>query len=133
MGNFGIVGGLTVDLTTRALDAAALRHAAYAKNIANASIPGYQALRVSFEDQLSLVRGDILGRGNEENAQRTLANMEPRLEQSEPTSDELTDTKIPLDMEVANMMQNAVWYQSLLTAFNKSNGILRLAIRGGNN
>jgi flagellar basal-body rod protein FlgB len=132
MSDIGIAGGLTLDLMTRALDAAALRHAAYAKNVANAGIPGYQPLRVSFEDQLSLVRGDILGRGNAENVQRALANIEPRVEQSEPTS-ESTDTKIPLDMEVANMMQNAVWYQSLLTALNKSNGILRLAIRGGSN
>jgi flagellar basal-body rod protein FlgB len=132
MSDIGITGGLTLNLVNRALDAAALRHTAFSKNIANAAIPGYQPVRVSFEDQLSLVRGDILARGNEASVQRTLANIEPRVEQSEPTT-ELTDTSIPLDMEVANMMQNAVWYQSLLTALNKSDGILRMAIRGGSN
>lgn len=132
MSNIGIVSGLTLDLAHRALDAATLRHAAYSKNVANASIPEYQPLRVSFEDQLSLVRSDILGRRNDGNAQRALASIEPRVEQGALTSDS-TDEKVRLDMEVANMMQNAVWYQSLLTALGKSNGILRMAIRGGSN
>jgi flagellar basal-body rod protein FlgB len=132
MSNTGIASGLTLDLMTRALDAAALRHTAHARNVANVSIPDYQPLRVSFEDQLSLIRSDILGRGNEGSAQRALANVEPRIEQDAATSDS-TDEKVRLDSEVASMMQNAVWYQSLLTALNKSNGILRMAIRGGSN
>jgi len=132
MNNFGIASGLTLDLMTRALDAAAMRHTAYAKNVANVSIPDYQPLRVSFEEQLSLIRSDVLGRGNEGGAQRALANVEPRVEQNASTFDS-EDEKVRLDSEVANMMQNAVWYQSLLAALNKSNGILRLAIRGGSN
>lgn len=132
MSDMGIASGVTLDLVARALDAAALRHAAYARNVANATIPGHQPLRVSFEDQLNLVRSDLLGRGDDDSARRALANVEPRIEQSEPTADS-EDGKIRPEMEVASMMQNAVWYQSLLTALNKSNGILRMAIRGGSN
>jgi flagellar basal-body rod protein FlgB len=132
MSDTGIASGLTLDLALRALDTAALRHAAYSRNVANANVPGYQPLQVSFEDQLNLVRENVLGRNNEASVRRSLANIEPRLEQK-VQDDGNTSEQVRLDTEVANMMQNAVWYQSLLTALNKSNGILRTAIRGGGN
>lgn len=116
-------------LVMRALDAATLRHAATARNIANASNPNYQPLRVDFEQQLVLARSELLRRDDDAAARRALQNVQPRLE-----TDALgTARKVQLDEEVAKMMQNTVYYQALLTAKGKHSAILRTAIREGRN
>lgn len=116
-------------LVMRALDAATLRHAATASNIANASNRNYQPLRVDFEQQLVLARSELLRRDDDAAARRALQNVQPRLE-----SDAFgTARKVQLDEEVAKMMQNTVYYQALLTAKGKHSAILRTAIREGRN
>ena len=130
MNDFGIVNSLTSNLVLRALDAATLRHATQAQNISNASIPGYQPLRVNFEQQLTMARSQLLGRDDDAGAKRALNSLQARIEQLPSASVDGTDI-IKIDEEIAKMMQNAVYYQSLLTALDKNGSILRMAIRGG--
>lgn len=129
MNDIGMINSLTSGLVMRALDAAALRHAALAQNIANASTPGYRPVRISFEDQLALSRSELLARGDESGGWRALDSVQPRVE-PEPVTATGGD-KIRLDAEVAKMMQNAVYYQSLLAALSKNGSILRIAVREG--
>lgn len=130
MSDMGIVNSLTSSLVMRALDAATLRHAAQAQNISNASTPGYQPLQVSFEQQLTMARSQLLARGNEPAAWRALNAVQPRLEPVPAASGDGNDG-IKVEVEVAKMMQNAVYYQSLITALGKNGSILRMAISGG--
>ena len=49
----------TIGAVSVALDAASMRHQALASNIANVSTPGYQPLRVSFEEHLTAARASL--------------------------------------------------------------------------
>jgi flagellar basal-body rod protein FlgB len=129
IGNFMV--GITQDLVTRALDAAALRHNVLASNIANASNPEYAPMRVNFEEQLQLLRADLLRRTDAAEVRPALAGVEPRIE-ADPAYAGSSD-QIRLDAEISKMMQNAVYYQSLLTAMSKGGSIMRLAVREGRN
>ena len=120
----GILNSATADLVLRALDAGAMRHAVHAANIANASVAGYQPLRVEFEDQLDAARAALLER-NDAVVQRTAAQLEPQV-----TADAAQDT-VQIDRETALMMENSVRYQALLGALGKQGSIVRIAIREG--
>lgn len=130
-GNFMV--GITQDLTLRALDVAVLRHSVLASNIANASNPQYTPLRVSFDEQLQLLRADLLRRNDAAGVRQALAGVEPRVE-ADPAysgSGVSSSEQVRLDAEISKMMQNAVYYQSLLTAISKNGSIMRMAVREG--
>ena len=42
-----------IDVLSRVLDTAALRHRVIAQNVANVNTPGYRRLEVTFEDELA--------------------------------------------------------------------------------
>ena len=130
MSDVGMLGSLTSSLLLKALDAASLRHAVLAQNIANATTPGYQPLRVNFEEQLAMARSDVLDRANDAGARRAVESLRPGIEAS-PAVNTNGDGIIKLDAEIAKMMQNAVYYQSLLTAMSKNGSIVRMAVREG--
>lgn len=119
-----VPGTVTADLVMRVLDAATLRHAAHAANIANASVEGYRAVSVSFEEQLAGARRDLLDR-DDSVARRALEALRPMMQTETARPD------VQLDREISLMMQNVVRYQALLTALGKSGAILRMAIREG--
>ncbi len=118
------MSGLTVDLIRLGLNAASLRHQAAASNIANAAVPGYKRLSVSFEDQLadqlSAVRqpdgliGDLP------------AGVSPVLQEAATAGGE-----VALDVEVANMSQNVLRYETLVKGLSKHFSILSTAINEG--
>lgn len=114
----------TGDLVLRALDAASLRHAAHAANIANASTEGYRPLRVAFDEQLAGARMALLDR-NDVIARRSLETLRPTAEI------ESASRRIRLDEEIAAMMQNALRYQALLRAMTKNGAFLQAAIHEG--
>lgn len=125
------VSGVTSNLVLRALDASALRHYALASNIANASNEAYPALRVNFEEQLGLLREQLLQRTDEATARRALGTVQPRIEPEPNNGVPGTYRKIQLDAEIAKMMQNTVYYQALLAAHGKNGSIVRMAIKEG--
>ena len=120
----GILSSATSALVLRALDAGVMQHAVHAANIANASVEGYQPLRLQFEDQLAAARSALLSR-NDAVAQRAAALLEPQV------VPQGTQEPVQLDREVALMMENSVRYQALLGALGKNGALLRLAIREG--
>ena len=131
MNDISIIGSLTASLVEKSLDAASLRHAALAQNIANATTAGYQPLRVDFEEQLAMARHDVLDRGDEAGARRAVESLHPEI--GPAPADAAGGDKIKLDVEIAKMMQNTVYYQSLLTAMSKNGSIVRMAVREGRN
>jgi flagellar basal-body rod protein FlgB len=118
----------TIGAVSLALDAAALRHQALASNIANAATPGYQPLRVSFEEQLEAMRASLRAGRLEPSL---LATIQPKLEREALVEGSPGGTQVALDSQVAKISENAVHYQALLRALNKQFAILGAAINDG--
>ena len=85
------------DVLSKALDVASLKQAVHTANIANAGVPNYHRLEVSFDAQV----------------QRA------------------SDETVRLDKEMALMAKDAARYQTLLSAFDRTVGLLQMAIKEG--
>ncbi len=121
------IESVTMGAVSLALDAALLRHQAIASNIANANTPGYQPLRVSFEEQMG-----ALGAALRDPADASaLVGVTPRLERdaSAPVVD--ASSGVALDEEVARLSANTVHYQALLRGLGKHLSILGMAANDG--
>ena len=118
----------TISAVSVALDAASMRHQALASNIANVSTPGYQPLRVSFEEHLVAARASLRS-GSLDSALLKVAA--PRLEREPVVAGETGAPAVGIDEQVAKVSENAVHYQALLRALNKQFGILAAAINDG--
>jgi flagellar basal-body rod protein FlgB len=111
----------TLDLLTKAVDVAALRQAVHAANVANADVEGYQRLEVRFAPETEeSVSAELIDAQQLEGAARQL----PELAAS-------VQGHVRLDEEMAQMAQNALRYQALLGAFERTVGLLRYAAREG--
>jgi flagellar basal-body rod protein FlgB len=113
----------TLELLSRGLDACALRQAVYAANIANADTAGYQPLEVEFEAQLQNAAQFTTGNSWAQQAE-FLRTIEPTIVQSAADS-------VQLDQQMGLMAKNAIHYQQLLGAFERSISLLRLATLEG--
>lgn len=103
---------------SQALDNAALRQAVHTSNIANAGVEGFRRLDVSFESELARASAAL--------------GMDPTTSDSMTTAHVVTTNEtVRLDREMALMAKDAVQYQALLNAADRSFGLLRLAIREG--
>lgn len=115
--------GITASVLTLALDAAVLRQQAIASNIANANTAGYVRQTVSFDRQL-----EALGAGRSDPVRvAQIAHAGLRIEPVDANA----SGPVQLDMEVAQMAQNAAHYQALLKGIEKQYAILSTAIADG--
>ena len=99
---------------------ASLRQAVHTANIANASVDGYQRLEVSFDAQLEKATAARVAES--EDAATTLP---------EPTVIHAADPQVRLEQEMALMAKDALHYQTLLGAVDRTVSLLELAIREG--
>ena len=99
---------------SRALDLVELRHSVYASNIANASTDGYQRMEVVANDAVAAPESDGSG-------------VELPVGEVVPSA----DATVRLDHEMAQMSQNAIRFQQLIGAFERTTGLLRMAIHEG--
>lgn len=75
-GSFAMLGSVSFDAMTSALDALSLRQRTIANNIANIQTPGFRASRVQFEDALATQ----VSRGNGAVAPTVRRSLEPTRE-----------------------------------------------------
>jgi flagellar basal-body rod protein FlgB len=101
---------------SRALDLVVLRHSVHASNIANASTEGYQRMEVVANDAASAITADS-----------GAAGLEIPVGQVVPSA----NATVRLDQEMAQMAQNAIRFQTLIGAFERTSGLLKLAIHEG--
>ena len=124
------IGGVTSQLVGLALDAALLRHELIANNIANVDTPGFQAKRLSFEEQLS-------GFITSSRPAATNTFLQDRINWVKNVmhnSDTLVitqDETVELDREMVHLTENTLRYQALLQAAGKSGEIIKMAVREG--
>ena len=107
---------------SRALDAAALRQSVHATNVANVDTEGYRRLEVVYSAELQRL-----------NAEGPALDVQEALSwaQAEPEVVESAESRVRLDQEMADMAENAVRYQALLGAIERTLGTLRSAARDG--
>lgn len=110
-----------LNLLAKAVDVAALRQSVHASNVANADVAGYRRLEVQFAPELTAA---VEGRALDAQGMNAAATQIPELVPS-------TDSQVHLDQEMAQMSQNALRYQALLSAFEKTISVLRYAAREG--
>ncbi|GEM_PF-227794 len=125
-----IANRTTSDLVMLALDAASVRHAAIASNIANVNTEGYRPLRVSFDDQIGLWRDQLVSGQDSAATTRAISDLRSAL-QFEPVTAEPTAQKVQLDEQIAQLVRNTVNYQALLAAQGKLASLVRTAVNEG--
>jgi flagellar basal-body rod protein FlgB len=101
---------------SRALDLVELRHSVYASNIANAATDGYQRLEVLANEAAASIGTET----GSEATQLPAGTVVPS-----------ADATVRLDQEMAHMAQNALRFQTLVGAFERTTSLLRLAIHEG--
>lgn len=122
------IEAVTTTMMGLALDAASLRQQAIAANIANSETAGYVPMGVSFDAHMADMQRLLDGGGVQLDA-GVLEAMQPRLQ---PVTDMAgVPAKIMLDVEVANLAQNAVQYQALVKGLSKHYAILSSAVSDG--
>lgn len=109
-------------LLSLAIDAATMRQAAIAQNIANATTPGYRPVTVSFEQRMSAL---MTGGADHRPSLTELAHYKPRLEPMEQGSE------VAIDAQVAQLSENVIHHQALLKALSKHFALLSMAINEG--
>jgi flagellar basal-body rod protein FlgB len=109
-------------LLSRALDAAALRQTVHATNVANVDTEGYRRLEVVYSAELQRLNAG--GPAIDTREALAWAQVEPEVVES-------AEARVRLDQEMAHMAENAVRYQALLGAIERTLGMLRYAARDG--
>lgn len=115
----------TLELISRGLDACTLRQGVYAANVANADTPGYRPLEVQFESSLQAAAQELQGVPADEQG--------AILDSVQPTVVPAAATTVELDQQLALMDENAIRYDTLVGAYERSMSLLRLAILEGKN
>jgi len=107
----------TVSAISRELDVCALRHELYSANIANVDVPGYERLDVAKSTDVGM--------------RIALTDAGGTLDRNPPAQVISTHDSVTLDQEMAKLSKNALRYETLLTAYQQTSGILSLAIKDG--
>lgn len=114
---------LTTEILARALDVCAMKQAVYSANVANANVDGYRRLEVIF-DQEALRHELAMNASTSGKAPSVSAHLQPHVVES-------AEGAVKLDEEMALMARNALRYQMLLAAYERSTGLVKAAIHEG--
>ena len=112
----------TIEALASAIDVSALRQSVYSSNIANASVEGYRRMEVTFDDELAKLGAQMSDMGMSGAGDARFVSSAHVI---------ATDAAVKLDEEMGLMARNALRYQTLLGAYEKTMGLLRTAIREG--
>lgn len=107
---------ITSSVIVKALDGLSLRAVATAENIANASSPGFQPLRVSFEEALAAAARA---------GGTSVAAVQPRMTAATPGE------AVRVDLELATASATALRYSALTELLGRQMQIEAIAITGG--
>ena len=110
------------------LNASTRRHGVIASNIANVDTPGYQAQDVKFSDALSQATIELktTDPGHIPSSDQLPGTMLAEPVQQSHWGDQ---NNVELDMEVAKMTENAVFFQAASTLLSKNISMYKAAMR----
>lgn len=107
---------LTSIMALKALDGLAARADVTAQNLANASTPGYRALRVSFEQELIAASAQ---------GERAIQAVTPRIE-ADPSWQETGSSRLDLQMATASM--TSARYAALVEILSRQMQHMRVVV-----
>lgn len=109
------------DLLSQLLHAADMRHRAVSQNLANVNTPGYQRLRVEFEEQLARQlrqpRADAPA-------------IAPAVVKDMSRPGRPDGNNVDVDVEIGELQRNALLYQTYAQVLASQFGMMRRAIGG---
>jgi len=110
------------------MKAATLRHGVIASNIANVDTPGYQARDVKFSDMLSKATLELqtTDSGHMVSPDRLSLMAGVDHDQQSHWGDK---NNVELDMEVAKMTENSIFFQAASTILSKNISMYKTAMR----
>jgi flagellar basal-body rod protein FlgB len=121
----------TLQLLAHATELSAMRQSVYAANIANAGVEGYRRLEVAFDREVERFALAIAGGGNGDSTLAPLPVSASSWLGPQTATVVQTDATVQLDQEMALMAQNALRYQTLIGAFERTMQMMRSAIFEG--
>lgn len=114
----------TQQLLMGALHGAAARQAALSQNIANANTADYQRVDVDFHSALQQAAADLQDGASTGTAPGDLT-FTPQVD---PQQMQVDGNGVDIDVEAANLAQNGLEYQALVSVMGARAGILQSAI-----
>jgi flagellar basal-body rod protein FlgB len=137
-----ILNSRTQILLNKAMDSASARNDIIANNIANVNTPGFKRSELIFQDKLKKLLDSQANPGNDK-LQTTnprhiqiwqnnsdLENFEPEIRKLEDLSYRNDANNVDIDVEMANMTKNKVFYDSMAQSMTNEIKLLRMAITG---
>ena len=135
-----IFGSANFDYLPRAMTAASIRQEVIANNIANVNTPNYRKSVVEFED---LLAREIYGeepdgklkmvRTHDKHLPVELLDFraEPKVLEDNTTIMRVDDNNVDIDIEMANLAKNQLYYNAVVTEFAGHVSKLKNAISSG--
>jgi len=133
-----------VDTLQQSMNAATLRHQVLSNNVANANVPGYRGAEVSFEDRL---KAALEAKPSEQDTLPLLTPHQLHISTSviapispsqvQPVITVLPDkmrsdgNDVDVEVEMATLAANQLWYQALARSIQDEFSRLRTAISEG--
>lgn len=114
-----------IDVLSRLLDVASLRHSVIAQNVANVNTPAYRQRELSFEDNLlrALERADPA-------AVTSAVRSQPQVIEGVGGADRTDGNNVDIDQEMAALTKNTLLYRVFGQVLAAQLGQLRSAIVG---
>ena len=127
----------SVDLVQKGLTASWMRNAVIRNNIANVETPGFKASDVEFETLMAqTLRGSGFTAARTHPGHRSFGsgvftNLNPRITQRNDLSMRMDGNNVDIDAENVRLVQNSLYYNTLLEKLNSDLRRLRSAISEG--
>ena len=132
-----LLNGKTHMVLKQSMDAASLRNNVIANNIANVETPGFKRSEVIFEEQMKKVLEnsttyDKLKRTDARHIQFYQARSQSPLEvkQLDDLSYRNDENNVDIDVEMANMSKNKIYYDVVSQSMSNEIKLMRMAIVG---
>ena len=133
-----LVNTPTIDIGSRALSAASLRHEVLSNNIANVNTPYFRRSHVRFEDllkqELGLDDNPLMKVVRTHDRHMPIAfrgKARPVIEQDATTNMRLDGNNVDIDIEMAEVAKNQLYYSALATALGGQISKLKSVINSG--
>ncbi len=121
--------GRTISLIESAMNGAGLRHRVISSNIANVDTPGYKRLQVSFEEGLAQLTESLVTTDPKHVSGLKQGIPSPQVKKDETTSMRVDGNNVDVDVEMAELTKNSIYYNTLATQTYQYFSQLRTAIR----
>lgn len=111
-----------IDLLSRLLDVASVRHEVIAQNVANVNTPGFRRLDVDFESAFA--------RALTSNKDASAMKVEPKIVTANDGSERADGNNVDIDVEMGRLNKNSLLYKVYAQVMAVQLGQMRSAISG---